>query len=292
MAFGGSCRSIQHLALVVLLSAWAPHLLAAAGQPVETIDDLVNQYDHIFSPSGNRNAASHLWASYILAEAPSLSKATLETLFRGFCPVSGSPLLDDPATRYSSSLHHLDGTAIPGVTHHCCWPCICDLQESVRVDTADVRTAEGVEKYHFLVIGDPCKNEQRLDDEFGDMGQTSSLRAAAPEVRCEDGKLKGAVFSDNGHPIIGMYFTDAAEVDEVSADPESQAVHYDDMCLERQKEGYNSGMGLIFHLVAAITPLDGGSALGAQGASLLSNRTFSAHVHAASGAIRGARLAG
>lgn len=249
MVLARPCRAVA----ILLTAPWA------ASQSLNTIEDLTSKYETIF-PSGNRNAASHLWASFILARAGQLSKATVETLFRGFCPVSGSPLPDVPHTRYHSTLHRTDGSAVEGITHHCCWPCICDLQEMVRVDTATVATAEGDQQYDFLVIGDPCKHAEGLDQTFTDPFTDTevSLHHEAPEVHCKDGKLEGAMLSDSGYPIIGMYFTDAADFEAL---PTTEASSFDAQCVQRHDSGYNSGMGLIFHLVASISPLPGGNVL-------------------------------
>uniref|UniRef100_A0A7S4VEP7 Uncharacterized protein n=1 Tax=Alexandrium monilatum TaxID=311494 RepID=A0A7S4VEP7_9DINO len=70
----------------------------AHAQPPRSIKDLERQYDNIFK-TGNRNAASHLWSSYISKQSQDLNASTLEHLFTGFCPVSGSPLPDTPQHR-------------------------------------------------------------------------------------------------------------------------------------------------------------------------------------------------
>ena len=56
-----------------------------------TIHDLHNEYSNIFK-YGNRNAAAHRWASFILDHANSMNMETLKILFSGFCAVSGSPV--------------------------------------------------------------------------------------------------------------------------------------------------------------------------------------------------------
>ena len=37
--------------------------------------------------------------------------------------------------------------------HYCCWPCVCDVQDFVKVDTYTVDTKNGPEVMHFAVIG-------------------------------------------------------------------------------------------------------------------------------------------
>ena len=58
------------------------------GEPVY-VDEMHAQYNNIFR-TGNRNAASHLWSSWILERAAALSKPNLVALFGAFCPISGS----------------------------------------------------------------------------------------------------------------------------------------------------------------------------------------------------------
>jgi len=234
---------------------------------LETADDLSSSYMDIFK-TGNRNAASHLWTSYVLERAHTMSLETLENVFKGFCPVSGSPLPDDPRTMYKVVLPAVGGGNVTGVVRHCCWPCICDMNELVRVDTKTLKTASGNKSYHFLVIGDPCKHPERLNAKFVDpfSEQNVSLSDEAPEVKCHDSKLKGAVFSDHGHPIIGMIWTDAKQLSSVPSYSEERKLRsqvsdptfgYGKVCVLRKRMGYNSGMGLLFHLVAGIAPIPG-----------------------------------
>merc|ERR1711963_626407 len=62
-----------------------------------TVNELHGKYYEIFSRAHNRNAASHLWASYILDRSTSFSESEIMELFGGFCPISGSPVR--PTTR-------------------------------------------------------------------------------------------------------------------------------------------------------------------------------------------------
>lgn len=232
---------------VLLTSPWR------ATATLSTVDDLSAHYQDIFK-TGNRNAASHLWTKFILDRAGKLDAETLTRLFRGFCPVSGSPLPDDPHTRYTMTLPLVGGGRITGISHHCCWPCVCDMQNSVRVDTKTITTTDGPKQYHVLVIGNPCLHPDRLNQQFVDpfSQMTTSLQAEAPEVQCaSDGGLVGAVLSDHGHPILGMFFTE----DVTDGHPPEDASKYDGKCAARQASGYNSGMGLIFHKVAVINPI-------------------------------------
>jgi len=222
---------------------------------MSNVDDLRSRYGDVFQ-TGNRNAASHLWTTYILSRASDCDSDTLDTLFRGFCPISGSPLPDDPRTQCSMTLPRVDGGKAHGITHHCCWPCVCDMQESVLVDTATISTASGSERRSVLVIGDPCAtvNTSLLERSYTDpfSGQRESLSMSAPEVKCQDKSLVGATFSDHGYPIIGMFFNSQAAAPGTT--PTSSHM-FDSQCDARKREGYNSGMGLIFHKVASINPI-------------------------------------
>jgi len=237
-----------------------------AGKSLGKPEDLSDHYLEIFK-SGNRNAASHLWTSFVLDKAEGMSSSKLLNIFKGFCAVSGSPLPDDPRTMYKVTLPRVGGGNATGVVRHCCWPCICDLSDLVRVDSKTVVTADGRRKLDFLVMGDPCKHPEKLEDEFTDpfTMMKVKLNQEAPEVACKDGRLTGAVLSDSGHPIIGMFFTSAHDLQAVPEPPlpkkfsnaKDPTFGFGGMCVMRQKMGYNSGMGLIFHLVAGIAPIPG-----------------------------------
>lgn len=229
-------------------------------------EDLAKQYYKIF-PTSNRNAASHKWASFIMQHASSLSHATMKNIFKGFCPVSGSPLPDSPRTVYKVTLPRVTGGEQTGITHHCCWPCICDEHDFIQVDTKTITTTDGPKQYNMFVLGDPCKYPEKLKQPFTDpfSGRQTSLGVEAPELSCSaDGKLEGAEYSDNGYPIIGLFFTDAEDAATWTAqpgiDPSDQTFGYGGQCAARRKNGYNSGMGLIFHLLANINPLKGSAA--------------------------------
>lgn len=247
----------------VVFFACLPWFSVSEVAPPTSGEDLKIHYYDIFK-TGNRNAASHLWSSYILNSTHLMPEDTIEKVFRGFCPVSGSPLPDDPHTAYRIKLPKVTGGTVTGVSHHCCWPCICDLFELVRVDQKTIKTANGDRSYDFFVIGDPCKNEAKLDKMFTDpfTQQPVSLRDEAPELKCQNGRLAGAHFSDNGYVIIGMFFTSSTDISQAEQNHPPQAVNpadptfgFSSMCQVRKKNGYNSGMGLIFHLVANINPI-------------------------------------
>lgn len=168
----------------------------------------------------------------------------LETLFTGFCAVSGSPVSPQPRSRYKMVLDRVDGAEVVGFTYYCCWPCVCDTQDFIRVDTLTVPTSEGPRQYQFLVIGDPCLDTQ------------ASIPFQAPEVTCSGGTLDGATHSDHGFVILTMFYPFDAALQHQTDD--DYAMH----CKRRAELGYNSGMGEIFRQVAGISKIVTRSALG------------------------------
>lgn len=230
--------------------------LAAGG-----LEGLWEAYDTIF-PSGNRNAASHRWASYVLDRAEELEGEELDTLLQGFCPVSGSPVRPRPRNRYPVTLPHSDGEGdASGYVHFCCWPCICDTIDFIAVDTKMVATRDGERALDMLVIGDPCEKPGALDRPFDEVlrGEQTTLRKVAPELVCKDGVLQGATRSDHGHVVVGRLFASReilglSEQDQPEALP-SETVSWRERCEERASGGFKSGMGRIFREVAKINPL-------------------------------------
>lgn len=163
----------------------------------------------------------------------------LETLFTGFCAVSGSPVTPRARSRYKMVLDRVDGTEATGFTYYCCWPCVCDTQDFIRVDTLTVPTAEGPRQYEFLVIGDPCLDPQ------------ASIPYQAPEVTCDANArtLDGATYSDHGFVILTMFYPFDAALEHQTDDD------YARYCRRREQAGYNSGMGEIFRQVAGISKI-------------------------------------
>merc|ERR1719162_1913624 len=208
--------------LLVLLAKAV--LVAGSDVVLNGPDDLKKQYYNIFK-TGNRNAASHLWTSFILDRSSTMSEDQLKNLFKGFCPVSGSPLPDNPRTLYKVKLPTVTGDVLTGVTHHCCWPCICDTSDFIRIDTKTIKTSDGSRKQNVLVIGDPCSHPDKLKQSYVDpfSKQSTLLSDSAPELSCVDeggqSKLKGATYSDHGYPILGIFFSDDADLSQVVAPP-------------------------------------------------------------------------
>lgn len=224
-------------------------------QPWEgtAVKDLHREYGNIFR-HGNRNAASHLWSSFLLDRAPFMPAKRLEKLATGYCAVSGSPVTPMPQTRYKMSLDHVDGSGRQlGFMYYCCWPCVCDTEDFIRVDSKTVRTRDGPRKFNVSVIGNPCDRPDELTRPFSQPfdNRHTTIAESAAEVRCgPGGRLEGATMSDNGYVILSL-FLDASKDNSVLANDE-----YAGMCEDRKNHGYNSGMGEIFRRVAAIAPVD------------------------------------
>lgn len=242
----------------------------------EEVSTLHGQYRHIFR-TGNRNAASHLWISHVLEGVENLSRSSLEETLTGFCAISGSPVRPNDYNRYLLRLPLAGSDSIiPGFMHYCCWPCVCDTEDFLSVDTLTVRTKEGDTKMYFAAMGDPCVNEEALSVPFTQPfgTRTTTLLQDAPEVRCVNGKLAGATFTDHGLVAIGGFFPadsddgndlSVVQVSTTRGQPGRIATtsagiayqderEYSEMCYERELNGHNSGMGEIFRKVAAIHP--------------------------------------
>jgi len=243
-----------------------------------SVQILGREYSRIFR-TGNRNAASHLWVRFLLERSSHLTHTSLTSMFSGFCAVSGSPVRSSDYNRYRLSLDNVDGSGkVSGFMHYCCWPCVCDTQDFIRVDTRNVTTADGEHSYRFAVIGNPCDRAEELHRPFQDaFGRgESTLQRDAPEVRCgDDGELLGAPLSDHGYVIIGMFFEDPAaatmggavlapagqrvpnpgRISEAAGIKFQDETEFGPMCEERKRGGFKSGMGEIFRRVASIAPI-------------------------------------
>jgi len=222
--------------------------------------DLHKKYSEIFK-TDNRNAASHLWVSYILDRKAQLSHKQIKMLMSSFCAVSGSPVMPGEMSRYRVQLSNVDGGKVYGYTYHCCWPCICDTTDFIKTDTKAIVDQSGETKmYRWLVIGNPCQKSPTPPN-CKEEGEKGCLPFEAPELACQGTKLKGAMLSDNGHVIIGPFEEENESFEpeddyvdlDTAADPEGNTLK--GACVERAELGYTSGMGEIFRQVAAINPL-------------------------------------
>jgi len=136
------------------------------------------------------------------------------------------------------NLPDLNGVQKTGFVHFCCWPCVCDAHDWLKVDPTEIETSEGKRTFNFLVIGNPCQD-------------SGVIPASAPDVTCVDGKLEKATYSTNGYAIVGMlqdYDTSKHSTDE----NEVLGGGTLSKCESRAQDGYHSGMGQIFREVAAI----------------------------------------
>jgi len=244
--------------LLALLAVWSADAVEPwkGGKP--SVQDLWDEYTTIF-PNQNRNAASHRWAHFILERSAGLDVAVITQLFRGFCAVSGSPVTPSSQKRYKYTLPRISGDALTGFLYHCCSPCVCDTEEFIRVDTKTVQTAEGLRKFNFQVIGNPCSSSSfsltynaMWDDPF-QPSRKSSLALAAPDVNCNGASLEASVTSDNGNIIVGMVFDEPDDFEGMSFTDVASEIQLQEFCVQRKKAGYNSGMGVIFAKVANIT---------------------------------------
>ena len=124
-----------------------------------TVDQLHAKYNEIFPQTFNRNAASHLWSSYILKRASNMTESEIYQLFEGFCPVSGSPISPSPENLWQGvKVKKADTQEEVSVSvHFCCWPCVCDLQAKVKTDPLTINTADGTKVFNSFVIGKNCQ---------------------------------------------------------------------------------------------------------------------------------------
>lgn len=217
----------------------------------ETLENLHDQEGSIFPSGVSHFAAAHLWSSFLLGKSHDMTKKKLTELFSGFCAVSANPVEGADDMRYRLTLDKVGGGTFRGYTYYCCWPCLCDMKDFVKVDTKTVTLKHGnTHKYHFLVYGDPCKHPEKLSEHFHDpFAHSTTLKKSAPAVRCSDGKLEGATKSDHGYVILSMFFEDD---DSVTAYDEAD---YKSKCESRVETGYDSGPGVIFRKLASITPV-------------------------------------
>lgn len=259
--------------LAQVVDHWPP-----ATSPRPSVQDLFREYNSIFK-HGNRNAASHRWSTFLLDRAHQMTVERLQFFFEGFCAVSGSPVRPSDYNRYRLTLPLIGtGNFATGFMHYCCWPCVCDTQDFIRVDTLNVTSSDGISRRrHFAVIGNPCDRPEELEvpfvQPFG--RQTTTLSETAREVRClKGGVMEGATLSDHGFIIIGMFFdaipasqdallpVEAPEPGRVTTvDVRGRPTLFQDerewqgRCEVRAANGYNSGMGEIFRKVCAISPI-------------------------------------
>lgn len=215
-----------------------------------TPEDLWNEYYDIF-PTGNRNAAAFRWSTFILERSWQMSDYTFESLAGSYCAVAAAIVREQPQTRYHLTLPVIGGGQKSGLMHYCCWPCICDTLDFLKVDTKTVHLNGVSKQYHFAVMGNPCNNPQAFETSYVDpfSGRTTTIPEQAPEVKCAaDGSLKGATLSDNGYIIMSVFFEDVGQAG-------NHQSKFTNACADRAANGYQSGMGLVFRKVAGASPI-------------------------------------
>ena len=200
----------------------------------KTATELHAQYECIFK-DGNRNSASHLWATHLFHHARELTVDEFQNQFGAFCPVSGSPIGQN-GTAISHVLPTTDGkTRVEGEMKYCCWPCACDVHDASRADNLqvyekDVALKDGTKTLTFVVIDDPCQKGYTIPSD-------------APAVKCVNGRLSDATFTASGDKVIvGMMTSGRPSSEDVAI--LKDGVHK--KCEMRKQDGFKSGMGGIF----------------------------------------------
>ena len=213
------------------------------------VGKLRDEYAAIFGPGGkfpharnNRNVGGHLWAAHILDHALQLTEAELRSLFSEYCPVSGSPVSPGReaypfSNDNNAGLLRAEDGGETGV-HHCCRPCICDLQDGARTAPLDVEIKDGetITLTALALRRNPCKG--RKDGDQGVPG--------APALHCTDNQMTGAytvVVDEEELPVIGIL---AENLDGTARHSQTS----EDYCAQRKKTGYRGGMGMMFRQVA------------------------------------------
>ena len=212
---------------------------------------LSREYDNIFGPGGkfpfaqrNRNVGGHLWAAHILDHAPELTEEELVLLFSEYCPVSGSPVspgrpaypFTHDAEQGTVRIADSGGTGV----HHCCRPCICDLQDGTRAAPYPVELKDGrsATLTALTLKRTPC--DGKPDGSLGKRG--------APALHCTGGRLTGARHAAVGGvelPIVGIV---RDGLPGTAAHAQGSAAY----CAQRRKTGYRGGMGMMFREVAVV----------------------------------------
>jgi len=225
----------------------------------DDIHDLHKLKKKIFK-SGDSFGAAYLWSAFLLKNSHEMTEQKLTNMFSGFCGVTGNTI--DPEAedaRFRLTLDKIGGGKRTGYMYYCCWPCVCDTRDYVKIDTKTVTLSHGKKKkYHFAVMGNPCDHPEKLAKVFDDpfSGHKALKDIISPDVHCDsDGKLEGAHTSDHGYIILTMFFD---EDQPLKANYEED---YEYRCRKRAKDGYvagrdgEAGMGKVFQKLAGISPV-------------------------------------
>ena len=154
---------------------WIPLLVLlalATAKPLNNIRELHQNYRNVFK-HGNRNAASHKWASFILRESEQYTDSKMQEIFTGFCAISGSPVSPNDYKRYGLTIPVVSELAAErnftsrfGYLYYCCWPCVCDTQDFLRIDSKTIKTKDGEKEHWFVTIGNPCHYAEKLKEKL------------------------------------------------------------------------------------------------------------------------------
>jgi len=99
-------------------------------------------------------------------------------------------------TRYRLTLPRVGtGGFTTGFMYYCCWRCVCDTQDFIRIDTRNVTGRDGIsQRRHFAVIGNPCERPASLEVLCGSRDDDSV-------ENCEGGPVYGRFDIGGGHDV-------------------------------------------------------------------------------------------
>ena len=196
--------------------------------------ELFDQYQCLFQPSNNRNAASHIWAKHILDHSSDMTVEEFTEQAASFCTVSGSPI--SRSNEFIQDLSTTTGSESRVVMNHCCWPCACDIKDAnkqykLHLHPTTIATQNGMVDTNYVVIDDPCKHSKDIPPE-------------APAIKCENDILVNAVHIETpiGEKVVVGFAFDT-----------TKSINYpSEKCEARALDGYHSGMGTIFRDVLGL----------------------------------------
>ena len=191
-------------------------------------EELFSQYSCLFSPSNNRNSASHIWANHILKNANHMTNSEFIDQANSFCSVSGSSIRG--AHEFIQELTTTTGEKSSFAINHCCWPCACDIQDAnledkLHIHRSKINTSQDTLNVNYIVIDDPCKDPQRIPQE-------------APAIVCNENKLQNAfhIETNKGSKVVIGFASDTVSNSSI---PQER-------CRMRKNNNHSGGMGRIF----------------------------------------------
>lgn len=191
-------------------------------------EELFSQYSCLFSPSHNRNSASHIWANHIIKNANHMTNSEFVDQANSFCSVSGSPIRG--THEFIQKLTTTTGEKSSFAINHCCWPCACDIQDAnlenkLHIHRSQINTSQDTLNVNYIVIDDFCKNSEQIPHE-------------APAIMCNKNRLQNAfhINTDMGPKVVIGF----------ASDTESNTNIPQDKCRIRKDNNHSGGMGRIF----------------------------------------------